>query len=736
MRASSSVTLMRKVARDVGVALLIAVAVLALAFSDPRSAHSATAGQSPNIEAIAAPDQIRSGTLFLRHHESGARLPVVSLGTDADVTVSGPVARAVVRQRFRNAGNTWANGVYAFPVPDGATVDALRVEMDNRVIEGRVAAGEEARAHYQRAKAQGADTSLIDRPHPGVFTAPVADIAPGETVSVRIEYQGAVQRDGDTFSLRVPLAAAPGAQAASSDGNPVSLRVSLKPGFALGDITSLHHPVSIKRQSDGGAMLTLAGPAANGKPFELRWHPNAQTAPQVAVFHEPGEEIDYALAVITPPAADQIASAPARDVIFVVDTSSSMHGATLEQVKQGLAFALGRLRPGDRFNVIRFGMEIQSVFKARVEATPENLAKARGFLRGLTASGGTDLSRALQAAFADPTPDASRLRQVVLVTDGAVAEEAAAFTTIASRRGRSRLYLVGVGPAPNAYFMRRAAEVGRGTFTHIASPDQVKESVQALFRKLERPAVTNLRAEWAPGVRVEGWPDPLPDLYADEPVVIAAQLSSLKGDLTLSGSLGGKPWKTVVKLADAPVGAGVAKLWARRKIAALEARHWSGQDHATIAGAIGAVAVAHRLVSSETSLIVTETRVSPSDGAPVHGLDMPLTLPAGWDSNAAFRSPAPHVNKAVAMARPLRLTEALAPEPAPKPEMGAAEPPAAQVGDHPVASPHSYSSAFNQRLLVVAVMAMFFAAMVAVTLGFWRHLSREYVSTRRPGRGI
>lgn len=734
MRASSPIALMREVARDFGVALLIAVAVLVLACSDPRSAHSAPAAQPLNAEAIAAPDQISGGTLVLRHHESGAALPVVSLGTDVNVTVSGPVARAVVRQQFRNAGNTWANGVYAFPLPEGAAVDALRVELDNRVIEGHVATGEEARALYDRAKAQGADTSLIDQPHPAVFTAPVADIAPGETVGVRIEYQSPVQRDGSSFSLQVPLVA--GTQAASSKANSVSLRVSLDPGFALGDITSLHHPVAIKREGDGSATLTLTGAAANGQPFELRWRPNAQPAPQVAVFHEPGEEIDYALAVVTPPAADRIASAPARDVIFVVDTSSSMHGEALDQIKHSLASALDRLHPGDRFNVIRFGIEIQAAFKARVEATPENLAKAHDFVDSLSASGGTDLGRALEAGLADPTPDATRLRQVVLITDGAVAEEAAAFTTIASHRGRSRLFLVGIGSAPNAYFMRRAAEVGRGAFTHIAAPDQVQESMQALFRKLERPAVTDLRAEWTPGVRVEAWPDPLPDLYADEPVVIAAQMSSLKGDLTLSGTLAGKPWKTVVKLAETPVGAGIAKLWAQRKIVALEARHWSGQDHAAIAGAIRAVAVAHRLVSAETSLIVTETRVSPSDGTPVHGLDMPLTLPAGWDNNAAFRA-APRANKTVAMARPLTLSEALSPEPAPAPEKmrASAEPPASQAGADPVTAPVSYSSVLSRRLVVVAVMAMFFAAMVAVTLGFWRHLSREYVSTRRPGRG-
>ena len=43
-----------------------------------------------------------------------------------------------------------------------------------------------------------------------------------------------------------------------------------------------------------------------------------------------------------------------REVIFVIDNSGSMGGTSITQAKASLIYALGRLQPTDRFNVIRF----------------------------------------------------------------------------------------------------------------------------------------------------------------------------------------------------------------------------------------------------------------------------------------------------------------------------------------------------------------------------------------------
>ena len=86
---------------------------------------------------------------------------------------------------------------------------------------------------------------------------------------------------------------------------------------------------------------------------------------------------------------------------------------------------------------------------------------------------------------------------MIFLTDGEIGNEQQLFETIGALRGRSRVFMVGIGSAPNSFLMTRAAELGRGTFTHIGSAEQVEERMRALFGKLESPAVTNLTATFS-----------------------------------------------------------------------------------------------------------------------------------------------------------------------------------------------------------------------------------------------
>jgi Ca-activated chloride channel family protein len=314
-----------------------------------------------------------------------------------------------------------------------------------------------------------------------------------------------------------------------------------------------------------------------------------------------------------------------------------MAGTSIVQAKQSLLYALEHLRAGDKFNVIRFDDTMETLFDQAVDATSENLAIAKNFVSRLDAEGGTEMLPALKAALKDATPqDTTRLRQVVFLTDGSVGNEAQLFAEITSRLGRSRLFTVGIGSAPNSYFMRRAAELGRGTFTEIGSEAQVLERMSALFAKLEKPVMVGLKAEWPKGTKFEVWPDPLPDLYAGEPVVLSAKVSSVNGELHLSGTFDGKPWTAALRLADAVEGTGVAKLWARSKIASLEAKLYSSMDDAGVEKAIEGVALEHHLVSSQTSLIAIDKSKSRPDGQGVASVDMPVNLPDGWVYDKVF----------------------------------------------------------------------------------------------------
>jgi Ca-activated chloride channel family protein len=684
----------------------ILVAPALVASAEPTQPPAEQGGNAATPVNFVAPGDMNTGALLLKSGEDGQYIEAPRLNTDVAIAVTGTIARAVVTQRFENPSDRWLEGVYVFPLPEQSAVDALRMEIGSRVIEAQIKGRDEARKLYDEAKDAGQKASLVEQERPNIFTNSVANIGPHESIIIRIEYQETVKQDAGVYSLRFPLVVAPrynpkpqdvnlvdydGPRQQNADPVPdrdrisppvldpkfgkinrVSLQVTLDAGFDLGDVKSSFHPIALKRTGDGSATLALAdGTVPADKDFELVWSPKAATVPQTSLFHEAVGGEDYWLAMVTPPSLETDRPALPREIVLVIDNSGSMAGTSITQAKQSLLFALGRLRPGDRFNVVRFDDTMETLFDGPVDATSENLAIAKHFVSRLDAEGGTEMLPALKAALADASPsDTSHVRQVVFLTDGAVGNEAQLFAEIASNRGRSRLFTVGIGSAPNSYFMRRAAELGRGTFTEIGSEAQVLERMTALFAKLEKPVLVGLKAEWQGPGQVEAWPDPLPDLYAGEPVVVSAKGATPKGQLHLSGTFEGKPWATTLKLSEAVVGQGVGKLWARSKIASLEGKIYADASPTETAKAIETVALAHHLVSSETSLVAVDTSKSRPDGTAVTTTDMPVNLPDGWQYDKVFGGPPTQQAMAPSrgyMAKGSRIGGSFAALPAPSP---------------------------------------------------------------------
>ncbi|WP_315774207.1 MULTISPECIES: marine proteobacterial sortase target protein [unclassified Bradyrhizobium] len=654
--------------------LLQAAAVLLVGFT--ALFLSVTPGWSAEgpLAPLTRPGDARSGALLFKSDLGYTEAP--RLGIDVDIVVSGPTARARVTQLFKNTSSQWMEAVYVYPLPPDSAVDTLKMIVGDRVVVGDIKPRQQAKVIYEQAKRDGKTAALTEQERPNIFTNSLANIGPGETVLVQIEYQQPVAQSGGEFSLRVPLVVAPrynpapivqsvdlrpdsnGWGAASSDPvpdrdrispevldpaksdpvNPTKITVRLQAGVALGEVKSHHHQVTIDSPDANTRVVTLAkGVVPADRDFELTWKPATTAMPTVGLFHEQVGDADYLLAFVTPPAVAAPAQRPQpRDVIFVIDNSGSMGGTSIRQAKASLLYALGRLQPNDRFNVIRFDDTMTVLFPSSVPADAEHVGSATSYVSSLDARGGTEMVPAMRAALTDDGSDSDRVRQVVFLTDGAIGNEQQLFETITAMRGRSRIFMVGIGSAPNTYLMTRAAELGRGAFTHIGSVEQVEERMRGLFAKLENPAVTALTATFSEA-SADLTPAVLPDVYRDEPLVLAAKLDRLAGSLQLKGRIGDQPWTITLPLSGAAEGKGLSKLWARRKIGDAEVAQTMRQMTSEEAdGAILKLALEHQLVTRLTSLVAVDKTPRRTDGEPLRLAELPINLPAGWDYEKVF----------------------------------------------------------------------------------------------------
>jgi Ca-activated chloride channel family protein len=234
------------------------------------------------------------------------------------------------------------------------------------------------------------------------------------------------------------------------------------------------------------------------------------------------------------------------------------------------------------------------------------------------------------------------LRQIVFITDGAVGNEEGLFELIEARLGGARLFTVGIGSAPNSWFMRKAAETGRGTFTTISALHEVGEKMDRLFRKLEHPQLTNITLQWPGGTIVDSYPAVVPDLYLGEPVSVRARASGAfrPGEsIRIGGDSVAGAWAHDLNLSVDSQSPGVAALWARARIAELHDSERRGADLAETRATIVETALAHHLVSKYTSLVAVDKTPVRLAGDPLMSEQVPNLIPHGQSGTAIFGFP-------------------------------------------------------------------------------------------------
>jgi Ca-activated chloride channel family protein len=674
--------------RRFGSALAL-VTVLAAAIAWTGAARS-FAQESPPRGGAERPlrlEDVHRGALLFKTSSPGVFLPAPSLSTDVLIRVTGVVARARVSQRFVNGTDACVEGIYVFPLPEGAAVDQLRMVIGDRVIEGTIQERQEAQKTYAQAKSEGRKAALLEQERPNIFTASIASIGAGEEIGVELEYQETLRYDQGSFSVRFPMVVGPryipgspaaadtvltsgaGAGGVSGRGpgsgwgvstdsvpdadritpavlhpqnglvNPVRLRVDLDPGFPLRRVASATHGVSTKQAGADRATVTLADERAFAdRDFELAWEPDLGREPKAAVFTDRRSGETYALVMVVPPepVVRQGARLP-RETVFVIDTSGSMEGTSIDGARRALTMALGRLAPEDRFNVIEFNSVTRALYPDSRRALPDAVEEAKRWVAKLKARDGTEMLPALAAALKAPGEASGLVRQVLFMTDGAVGNEEELFRFIQDHLGSSRLFTVGLGSAPNSHFMTKAAEFGRGTFTYVANASEVDAKMSALFRKLEAPVLTNLEMVWD-DASAEVWPSPVPDLYAGEPLVAVARLSSSSpaGGVTIRGDRLGEPWSRRLSLSESSRDSGLDRLWARRKIASLMDTMTGAAERDALRKQVVDLALSHHLVSSFTSLVAVDVSPTVARGVVCEARPLPVNLPEGWSYEHVF----------------------------------------------------------------------------------------------------
>lgn len=604
-------------------------------------------------------DEIESGELILLG-KSGYQ-SAVRLKTNVVFDITGMVAHIKVKQRFQNTTNDFIEGVYVFPLPESAAVNHLEVLVGDRRIIGEIKERAQAKRIYEQARSEGKRASLVTQNRPNLFQNRVANIPPQGIVEVELTLIQPIDYQDGQFSVRFPLAITP----RYIPGVPLNQKVSLqagwgvpttsvpdadlitpwqerasryeleisgtvKSGMKLNSYGSSSHDIRFRLDQEELKFSLGTGQAPN-RDFVMHWQPEPRVAPVAAYFTERVNNEDYGVLMLMPPVfstqgqGDLPPQLLPREMTFVIDTSGSMGGISIDQAKHSLFYSLDQLSGHDTFNIVEFNSRMRPLFDEPKEVNQLNLLQARGFVAALTAGGGTEMLPALRFALAKPNSEL--LRQIVFITDGAVGNEAELFQLIQSKLGNARLFTVGIGSAPNGYFMRTAAEFGRGTYTFVNALHEVSTSMSSLFEKLSKPIARDIKVVWPEDWQV--FPEYAVDLYAGEPVLIAVKEGREIDQIAVSGVTASRDWSQTLELNDSSKGSGIATLWARSKLKFLLDQKHQGVSEAEIRPKVLELALAHKILSPYTSFVALEQNMTRPLGSKLKTHGLPTPAPQG-----------------------------------------------------------------------------------------------------------
>lgn len=580
--------------------------------------------------------------------------------TEVRSDIAGQMARVVVTQNFSNPSKTPIEALYTFPLPHDAAVDGMTFKIGARRIVGQIKKREEAAQIYQQAKANGQNAALLDQERPNIFTQRVANIIPGQKISVEISFtQPIVYRAGKyewefptVVGPRFVTPATPDAEKitppitpkGTKAGHDLTMQVHLQSAVPLGDITSALHPIVVNKQGDSEAQISLKdGATLPNKDFILRYAPRDNKLQTGLVVRSDGKGGGWFQLVVQPPMDAPKAQIAPKEMVFVIDQTGSQSGAPIEKAKETMRYCIGNLNPGDTFQLLGFTTTVFPCFPKPVEATPANIQKALNYLKPLQGAGGTDILKATDFALKIPD-DVNRPRIVCFMTDGYVGDEADILSYIRQHRKSVRMFPFGVGNSVNRHLIDGMAREGRGVPEYALLNEDGQKLAARFYDRVANPVLLDVKTDWQGLPTAEVFPKVVPDVFESTPVVLTGRFTRpVAGDLIVSGRSAGKPWSQRVYVdfskADSKDGEGLPSAWARQKIEDLSNtspnQQISGETSKELKEQITKVALDYNLMSPYTSFVAVEPTIV-NVGGQQKTVEVPVEMADGVSYEGIF----------------------------------------------------------------------------------------------------
>jgi Ca-activated chloride channel family protein len=534
-----------------------------------------------------------------------------------NVTIEDQIATTHIEQLFVNDNDWFLEGVYLFPLPEGAAVTQLTMWVDDVPIEAKILEADEARQIYNEIARQLRDPALLEYVGTSAIQANVFPIPGHDERLIEIEYSQVLPAENGLIHFAYPQ---------STDlytNTPLdnqSIRVEVQSNEEIRAIYSPSHPIAIDRDGDFRAIVGYEDSRVTAdRDFELYYTVSPDNIGLNLISYKESGEDGFFLLLVAPTVETDPDQVVAKDVILVLDTSGSMHGEKLDQAKEAVAFVVESLNPEDRFNIVTFSTGIRSFAQELIPAGEPGSYDS--FINSIDALGGTNISTALLEAA--NLADSERPTTIIFLTDGlateGIIETPLLIDTVEDQTPDNvRLFAFGVGDDVDTLLLDSLAQNHGGTTTYVRPGQQIDEAVSGFYAKISTPVLANISLDFDDVVVEQMYPAELPDLFAGTQLVLTGRYrQGGPATITLSGEVNGREQTIVYEDNTFRSNGGddfIPRLWATRAIGHLLTQiRLHGEDSELVQSVVN-LSIRYGIITPYTSYLIEEDDIFTQSG--------------------------------------------------------------------------------------------------------------------------
>lgn len=551
----------------------------------------------------------------------------------ANTRIDDQIAVTSIEQEFYNPNDRRLEGTFVFPIPSGAQLKKFSMEIDGKSVEAELTSADKARNIYEDIVRKLKDPALLEYAGQDAFKVRIFPIEPRSKKRVSLSYTQLLKADSGLIGYAYSLN---GAKFSAKPIPSVGLKIDLQTKRPLKSVYSPSHTVEIRRHGDNKA--TIGYEARDVRPevrFQLYFAAEADDLGVNLMTYKAGSDDGYFLLLASPGVETKGRKVVPKDVVFVLDTSGSMAGKKLDQAKKALLFCVENLNANDRFEVMRFSTDAESLFGSLSEASKANRRRAEDFIKDLKPLGGTAIDDALKKALAlypnnhpiskiqnpessiqDPVSSLQHPFVVIFLTDGLPTigntDENSIVANVKSRsNGSVRVFCFGIGHDVNTHLLDKITEETRAVSQYVLPEEDIEVKVSNFFSKIKDPVLTNPTPSFTGSIRASRlYPSPLPDVFQGEQIVLVGRYSG-GGDsaATIEGTVDGtrKKFSYDVRFAgNTDEYDFIPRLWATRRVGYLLEEIRLHGENAELKDEVTELARKYSIVTPYTAYLIVE----------------------------------------------------------------------------------------------------------------------------------